>query len=101
MVEDQLGDDDCLYQHDSAPCHKAMSVREWFVDNKVPEIDWPAQCPDLNPIEHLWNEIERRLHYRPQRPTSLNARASALQEKWATIPSETFRHLVESFPCGV
>jgi hypothetical protein len=38
-VEDQFGDDDCLYQHDNAPCHKARSVREWFVDNKVPEMD--------------------------------------------------------------
>jgi hypothetical protein len=71
-----------LYQHDSAPYHKAGSVREWFVDNSVPEMDWPAQSPDLNPIEHLWDELECRLHSRPQCPTSL----TALQEEWATIP---------------
>jgi hypothetical protein len=28
MLEDQFGDDDCLYQHDNAPCHKTRSVRE-------------------------------------------------------------------------
>jgi hypothetical protein len=98
LVEDQFGDDDCLYQHDSAPCHKARSVREWFVDNKVPEMEWPAQSPDLNPIKHRWDDLERRLHYRPQRPTSLNALATALQEEWAAIPPEAFRHLVESLP---
>jgi hypothetical protein len=38
-IEDQFGNDDCLYQHDSAPCHKARFVRVWFVDNKVPEMD--------------------------------------------------------------
>jgi hypothetical protein len=32
-TEDQISDDSCLYQHDSASCHKARSVREWFVDN--------------------------------------------------------------------
>jgi hypothetical protein len=38
------------YQYDNAPCHKSRSVREWFVDNTVPEMDWPDQSADLNPI---------------------------------------------------
>jgi hypothetical protein len=98
MVEHQFDDDDCLYQHDNAPCHKSRSMREWFVDNNVPEMDRPAQNPDLNPIEHLWDELEYLLHSRPQRPTSLTALITALQEEWAAFPPETFRHLVESLP---
>jgi hypothetical protein len=34
-VEDHFFDYDSVCQHDNAPCHKARSVREWFVDNKV------------------------------------------------------------------
>jgi hypothetical protein len=97
-VEDQFGDDDCLYQHDSAPCHKAKSVRELFEVNKMPEMDCPAQSHDLNPTEHLWDELERRLRFRPRSPTSLTVLATALQEEWAAIQLETFRQVVESLP---
>jgi hypothetical protein len=95
-VEDQFGDNNCISMT-MLPAINQRSVREWFVDN-IPEMDWPAQSPDLNPIEHLWDELERRLLSRPQRPTSLTALATALQEEWAAIPPETFTHLVESPP---
>jgi hypothetical protein len=98
MVEDQFGDDDCLYQRDSAPCHKVRSVREWFVDNMVPEMDCLAQSPDLNPIEHLWDESDRQLCSRLRRATSLTALAIVQKEEWAAIPPEMFRNLVESLP---
>jgi hypothetical protein len=91
VVEDQSSGDNCLYQHDSAPYHKARSV-----GNNVPEMDCPAQSPDSNPTEHLWGELEHRLHFRPQRLAT--ALATALQEEWAAILPEMFRHLVESFP---
>jgi hypothetical protein len=71
------------------------------VDNNVPDMDWLAQSPDLNPVEHLWDELELRLRSRPQRSTSLTAMATALLEEWAAIPLETFRHIVESLPARV
>ena len=37
------------------------SIQKWFVDIGVEELDWLAQRPDLNPIEHLQDELERRL----------------------------------------
>ena len=47
----QLGEGRFLFQNDSAPVHKVRSIQKWFVEIGVEELDWPAQSPDLNPIE--------------------------------------------------
>jgi hypothetical protein len=49
----QFGEDPFLFQHDNDPVHKARSIHKWFVKISVEELDWSAQSPDLNPIEHL------------------------------------------------
>ena len=62
-------------------------MREFGVD----ELNWPAQSPDLNPIEHFWDELERRLRARPSCPTSVCDLTNALLEEWSKIPIN---------PCG-
>ena len=41
------------------PVYKARSTQIWFVEIGVEELDWPAQSPDLKPIEHLGDDLER------------------------------------------
>uniref|UniRef100_A0A667WWW4 Tc1-like transposase DDE domain-containing protein n=1 Tax=Myripristis murdjan TaxID=586833 RepID=A0A667WWW4_9TELE len=87
-----------LFQHDCAPVHKARSIKTWMTESGVDELDWPAQSPDLNPIEYLWDELERRLRARPSRPTSVCDLTNALLEEWSKIPINTLLNLVDSLP---
>ncbi len=50
-----------VFQQDGAPCHTARVVMEFFNVNKVEVLDWAAQSPDLNPIEHIWGIIKQKL----------------------------------------
>ena len=76
--------------------NKARSVPKWFVEIGVEELDWPAQSPDLNPIEHLWDELERRLRVRPNRPKSVPDLTNALIAEWKQVSSAIFQQLVEA-----
>ena len=62
------------------------------------ELDWPAQNPDLKPIEHLWDELEHRLRARPNHPTSVTNLTNVLVAEWKQDPAAMFQHLAESLP---
>jgi hypothetical protein len=66
----QFGEGPFLFQHDNGPV-KAWSIKKWFVEIGVEELDWPVKSHDINPIKHLWDELERQLRARPNRPTSV------------------------------
>ncbi len=50
------GDADFIFQQDLAPAHTAKGTKSWFNDHGVTVLDWPANSPDLNPIENLDRE---------------------------------------------
>ncbi len=54
------GDADFIFQQDLAPAHTAKGTKSWFNDHGVTVLDWPANSPDLNPIENLWGIVRGR-----------------------------------------
>ncbi|KAI4879423.1 hypothetical protein NFI96_002473 [Prochilodus magdalenae] len=94
----QFGDGPFLFQHDRTPVHRASSIKTWMSESGVEELDWPAQSPDLHPIEHLWDGLGWRLRARPSRPTSVSDLTNVLLEEWSGIPINTFPTLWREFP---
>lgn len=61
-------------------------------------MEWPAQSPDLNPIENLWSHLESRIRARATKPKNRRELASFLKEEWEQINSNFTSKLVNSMP---
>ena len=62
----------------------------FFEDSDINLMQWPGQSPDLNPIEHLWDKLERRIRQQDPPPTSEKKLAEILQKEWKKIPNTIF-----------
>lgn len=87
-----------IFQQDGDPKHTAKIVKKWISEQKFQMMKWPAQSPDLNPIENLWSIVKRRLSQYERAPTSLGELWLRISEEWANIPPQTLQNLVESMP---
>ncbi len=68
---------DGYFQQDNAP---AQIISDWFLehDNEFTLLKWPPQSPDLNPIEHHWDVVERKIRITDVQPTNLQQLRDAI-----------------------
>lgn len=85
-----------IYQQDNAPCHKAKKTMEYFKKKNICVLDWPAQSPDLNPIENLWTHLKNEIpQHNPKRKSDL---FEFVQLEWEKIKASKCEALVRSMP---
>jgi hypothetical protein len=71
---------------------------DYLEQNNINVLPWPSKSPDLNPIEHLWDELDKRVRQRQPPPQTLVQLRQMLQQEWRTIPRNNVRNLIESMP---
>jgi DDE superfamily endonuclease len=84
---------------DGAPIHKAKSTTRWLKLHGVKMFNggiWPAQSPDMNPIEHLWPVVARALQGRTF--SSRDALWTAIEAEFQAISPAFIQNLYSSIP---
>ncbi len=93
------------FMQDNAPIHTAIETLDYLETRDLHVIEWPPYSPDLNPIEHMWLALKRKLHeLHPEFDTmgtsdeEWQAFEAGLKEAWAAIPDTLIEKLILSMP---
>jgi hypothetical protein len=82
------------FQQENARPHVLRVVRDYLTQPNVDLLPCPAVSSEFSPIEHVWDEMERRLRHLPNRPVTLAEMGPALIRIWNNIPQAFFNNLV-------
>ncbi|GFW86855.1 transposable element Tcb1 transposase [Trichonephila clavipes] len=87
-----------LFMNDNACPHRANIVDECLQSEDMTHMGWPAYSSDLNPIEHVWDMLGRRIAARQPPPTYLLELRRALLDEWFNISPDQIDNLVLNMP---
>ena len=86
----------CIFMHDNAPAH-AFKYTKTYLEHKGISgskiMTWPAQSPDLNPIENLWSIIKRRVYPADKQYNSKDELWEAIKSVCAALEPQEIENL--------
>lgn len=84
-----------VLMQDNATPHTARTTQQMIQGHNIRLLDWPPCSPDVNPIEHVWDEIDRRVRQLPQ-PQNLAELERDLINTWYNLPQRVLCNYVNS-----
>ncbi|GFR79787.1 transposable element Tcb2 transposase [Elysia marginata] len=85
-----------VFQQDNARAHTARYTQQFLEQSNVQVPPCPALLADLNPIEQLWDYLQRRLDCQDHRPQNAHDLEHSLQKHSNAIPRHFLQTLVSS-----
>jgi DDE superfamily endonuclease len=84
-----------IFQQDNDPKHTAKLTRRFIEGKGIRTLSWPAQSPDMNPIENLWGLIKVKVGER--HPKNIMELKQVILEEWSNIGPEVCQKYAGSF----
>ena len=71
-----------VFMQDNTLCHTLKSVKTFLSEEDITVMEWPAQSPDMNPIENVWKLLNERAKEKNPRN---------VEELWTNSKGENIR----------
>jgi transposase len=85
-----------MFMDYNARPHRARIVQHFLQQEAVQTIPLPAMSPDMNPIEHVWDFIGRKINQPNPKCQNIDELRTAILQEWQQFPQERLRLLVPS-----
>ncbi|GFV12055.1 transposable element Tcb1 transposase [Trichonephila clavipes] len=87
-----------IFQQDNARPHVARIVKNFFINHQIELLPWPANPPDLSPIENMWSMVAQRLTQITTPAATPDQLWQRVEAAWSAVPQEHIQSLFESMP---
>ena len=85
-----------MLQHDNAWPHVRKICTQFLEAENVSVLSCPAYSPDMSPIEHVWDALDRCVGQRVPVPAKIQQFCTAIKEKRDNISQATINSLINS-----
>jgi transposase len=87
---------DIILQQDNDPKHTSRLAKEYLNASRISVLPWPSVSPDLNPIEHVWNDVNIRIRAAKTQPQNIEELMIAVKREWEATSTEYIKKLFDS-----
>ena len=78
---------------DKARPHRSRAVTAYLQSEAMTSVPWPAMSSDMNPIEHIWNMLGRRILAKEPPVQNFRQLEAALYREWQQLSQQDIRRL--------
>jgi len=93
-----IWEEEFIFREDNNPKHTFKLAQKWFEDQDITVLSWPAQSPDLNPIEHLWTTLKQKIMDYEVPAKGVWELWEWISAEWENITAEDCQKLIDHMP---